>query len=379
MQIEQSVWNGSRGWRRVSGNGAIEAPQFVLYFGAPGTLESGDIFSELRLKYPDAHLVGCTTGGEIAADEALDDSVVAAAVKFERTEVRLASATVEGSDGSRDAGRRLGKALDARDLQGIFVLSDGTRVNGTELVRGITETVAKDIPLTGGLAGDGPNFGTTLVGGDEIPREGRIVAVGFHGSALSIGHGSVGGWDVVGPERVITRSEGNVLYELDGKPALDLYKTYLGDQAADLPGSALLFPLKVRPSDDRSHELVRTIVGIDEDAKSMIFAGSVPQSHIAQLMMGNFENLIEGAAEAAEIAVKGIGTEGKLAVLISCIGRKLLLGQRIGEEVEAVTERLGGGMPQIGFYSYGEISPHATSGICDLHNQTMTITVFAEN
>ena len=232
--------------------------------------------------------------------------------------------------------------------------------------------------MTGGLAGDGARFEVTLVGADGAPEEGRIAAIGLYGQSLTVGHGSVGGWDVFGPERTITRSSGNVLYELDGKPALDLYRTYLGDEAKNLPGSGLLFPLKIRPPHGPTQDVVRTIVGIDEDANSLIFAGNIPEGYVGQLMRGNFENLIEGAAEAARMAGSAVNGERKLVVLVSCIGRKLLLGQPIGEEVEAVSQVFGEETPVIGFYSYGEISPHAQTGICDLHNQTMTVTVLAE-
>ena len=75
-----------------------------------------------------------------------------------------------------------------------------------------------------------------------------MVAVGLYGEHVKLGHGSKGGWDTFGPERIVTKSDGNVLYELDDKPALALYKEYLGDRAAGLPGSALLFPLALRAS-----------------------------------------------------------------------------------------------------------------------------------
>ncbi len=378
MRVEQGCWTEADGWRPVPGTDRVESPQLVLYFAAPGTMESGKCYAELRKTYPDAHLLGCTTGGEILGDEVLDESVVAAAVQFEKTRIKLASVAVASSPDSTAAGRELGELLMKSDLQGVFVLSDGTQVNGSDLVGGITGVVGKDVPVTGGLAGDGPNFEVTRVGADDNPEVGRIAALGFYGSSLVIGHGSIGGWDDFGPERIITRSDGNVLYELDGQPALDLYKTYLGDEADNLPGSALLFPLKVRPTPDSISDVVRTVVGVDEGERSMTFAGNVPEGYVAQLMRGNFENLIEGAAEAARIATADMGGAGKLAILISCIGRKLLLGQRIGEEVEAVQESLGAEVPQIGFYSYGEISPHAVSGRCELHNQTMTITVLAE-
>ncbi|MDJ0950305.1 MAG: FIST N-terminal domain-containing protein [Alphaproteobacteria bacterium] len=378
MRVEQLLWTRSQGWQSVAGSGPVDKPQFVLYFGGSAVLKAGDIHQELAARYPGAHLLGCSTGGEIVKDEVLDDSVVAAAVHLDESRVRLAKCDVGPGEDSVAAGRNLAEELQAPDLKAVFVLSDGIHVNGSALVQGITEVVGENVPLTGGLAGDGDRFEVTFVGADEKPAAGRIGALGFYGDSLSVGHGSVGGWDVFGPERMITRSEGNVLYELDGKPALDLYKNYLGEDANNLPGSALLFPLKIRPAGEGTAAVVRTIVGIDEDARSMIFAGNVPEGYVAQLMIGNFENLIAGAEDAAQMALNGFRSEDSLAVMISCIGRKLLLGQRISAEVEAVRDVLTPEMPQIGFYSYGEISPHADSGMCELHNQTMTITVFSE-
>ena len=235
-----------------------------------------------------------------------------------------------------------------------------------------------NVVITGGLAGDGPRFGSTCVGSDGEPEAGLVAAVGFCGDSIQVGHGSVGGWETFGPERLVTRADGNVLYELDGQPALTLYKKYLGPEADALPGSALLFPLSIRRQGDTQFDLVRTIVGIDEKAQSMTFAGDVPQGAIAQLMRGSFDRLIEGAGQAATESMLEPSSGDTLAVLVSCIGRKLLMGQRIADEVEAVADALGTRCTQVGFYSYGEISPHHASGVCDLHNQTMTVTTFSE-
>ena len=143
-------------------------------------------------------------------------------------------------------GEAIGRALKADDLAGVFVLSDGLNVNGSELVAGIIDIIGTQVPLTGGLAGDGADFKETLVGGDCAPCSRMVVGIGFYGSAIRIGHGSAGGWDLFGPRRRLTRAVGNVLFELDGEPALDLYERYLGpDEAKGLPGSALLFPIQV--------------------------------------------------------------------------------------------------------------------------------------
>jgi hypothetical protein len=283
---------------------------------------------------------------------------------------------------SRKCGAALGQALRADDLAGVFVLSDGLNVNGSELVAGITGAIGPNIPLTGGLAGDGPDFGETLVGGDCAPQSHAVVAVGFYGDAIQIGHGSAGGWDVFGPRRQVTRSNGNILFEVDGEPALDLYERYLGEEdSKELPGSALLFPIQVYDPARPDSAVVRTVLAVDNVARSMTFAGDVPQGWTAQLMRGTFDRLADGAADAARQAVARLGanqSDQQLSILVSCIGRRLLMGQRTTDEIEAAGAELGVGTTRVGFYSYGEISPHARSGICELHNQTMTVTSFAE-
>ena len=284
------------------------------------------------------------------------------------------------SDDSYGCGTRLASELREAGLSGIFILSDGLNVNGSELVRGFRDVLG-DVPITGGLAGDGARFEKTLVGVNSEPRDHSVAAVGFYGKAVRFGHGLGGGWDVFGPRRRITRSAGNVLYELDGEPALDLYERYLGEEeASQLPGSGLLFPLEIHQPPNSNHTLVRTILAIDRDERSMTFAGDVPRGWVAQLMRGDFDRLTEAAVEAARQARAAMAepsTRG-VALLVSCIGRRLLLGQRVGEEVEAACAELGPSLTPIGFHSYGEISPHAASGCCELHNQTMTITTITE-
>jgi hypothetical protein len=250
------------------------------------------------------------------------------------------------------------------------------------LVQGLIDNLPPNVSITGGLVGDGALFKKTLVGLDNVPSEGNIVLVGFYGESLQISYGSLGGWDSFGPKRIITKSENNVLYELDGKPALDLYKEYLGDQAKDLPSSGLLFPLNLYLKTDGGGEaeVVRTLLAVDEKERSMTFAGDLPEGSYVNLMKANFDKLVSGAEEAATQSKESfIGTEPELAILISCVGRKLVLKDRIEEETEAVRRELGDKTVMTGFYSYGEISPVApTEKQCKLHNQTMTITTFKE-
>jgi hypothetical protein len=380
MRTHQLSYSEAHGWR--SAGAALSTANLVLYFGTRAALSKGARFQELRDMFPGAHIVGCSTGGQIRNDDISDDEIAAVALQFDATRLRVASEPAPGPQHSRRCGEAIGRALKADDLAGIFVLSDGLNVNGSELVAGITGIVGAGVPLTGGLAGDGAKFEETLVGADGPPKTGSVAAVGFYGSAVRIGHGSAGGWDEFGPRRRITRSKGNVLFELDGQPALDLYERYLGEEEAKgLPGTGLLFPLLICDPAQRDQQVVRTILAVDREARSMTFAGDVPEGWVAQLMRGNFDRLAAGAADAARQARSGLGENGNgdgVAVLVSCIGRRLLMGQRTMDEVEAAGLELGSRMPRVGFYSYGEISPHQASGVCQLHNQTMTVTAITE-
>ncbi len=377
MQVETFLYQSGDGWS-VDAFPQLDSPRtLVLAFGAPSFRDDDGALRELKAAYPSSLIAGCSTSGEIFADRISDETIAVAAVKLEHGEVSSALAPVERSEDSFAAGQKLADELARDDLRSVLVLSDGLNVNGSELVRGLSSKLSDEITVTGGLAGDGDRFESTWVLRDGLPTSGVVSAIGFHGDRVQVGHGSKGGWDIFGPERVVTKSRGNVLYELDGKPALELYKKYLGDRASGLPATALLFPLALRADESSEKTLVRTVLAVSEEDQSMTFAGDIPEGFRAQLMRANFDRLIQGASEAAVHSKNGSNGHPVLAIAISCVGRRLVLGERTEEETEATLEMLPQGSSQIGFYSYGEISPY-TRGTCDLHNQTMTLTTLAE-
>jgi len=356
----------------------------VLVFGAPALADRPEPLIELARAFPRSKVLGCSTAGEIFGTKVLDDSMVVAVARFEATRLRGAAAPVQAAEESFAAGEALGRQLAGEGLRGVHVLSDGLMVNGSALVRGLAAVLPAEVVVTGGLAGDGDRFVRTWVLHEGAPVSGWVTAVGFYGDSVQIGHGSAGGWDPFGPRRLVTRSTGNILYELDGKPALQLYKQYLGDRAEGLPATGLLFPLALsRPeaggggSEDR--RVVRTILAVDEATQSLTFAGDIPTGAYAQLMKAQLDRLVEGAEQAASLAGAGdeAGAGPVLAVAISCVGRRLVLRERTEEEAEVVQEALPPGAQVVGFYSYGELSP-ISSGSCDLHNQTMTLTTIRE-
>jgi hypothetical protein len=372
MRTTQAVWT-PEGWSALATE--PRPPDLVLVFGGREALQSGKPLGALSHTYPPERVFGCSTAGEIAGTRVQDDSAVATAVWLDRARVVPVEASLSEAGTPFEVGRLLGQRLAAQaDLVHTFLLSDGTCINGSELVRGLAASLPASVTVSGGLSGDGARMQETVVCHQGRLQHGTVTALGFCGP-VQVGIGSLGGWDTFGPVRQVSRSVGNVLYELDREPALALYKRYLGPHAAGLPASGLLFPLQVQvPGDDLP--LVRTLLGVDEATGSMTFAGDVPQGASAQLMRSNVDRLVGGASAAA--AASRASAQARLALLVSCVGRKLVLKQRVEEEVEAVAEVLGPDVTLTGFYSYGEVAPHTAGGPCRLHNQTMTVTTLGE-
>jgi hypothetical protein len=378
MQISTFFHHDLQGWSDEPPTD-LDSPQtMVLAFGGASLYENSRSISQLASSFPSSKLIGCSTSGEILQTSIRDDSLTVAVVRFDSTTLRVAFSSSPSLDDSYTAGQEIAGTLNAPDLRSVLLLSHGQHVNGTQLVNGVNSVLSEDVVVTGGLAGDGDRFERTWVLKDGEPQLGIVSGLGLYGPNVRVGHGSKGGWDIFGPERLITRSAGSILYELDSKPALELYKLYLGERASDLPASALLFPLALRAHSETEKRVVRTVLAVDESNQSLTFAGDIQEGALAQLMKANFDRLIDGASRAATMA-REISTSSsrQLAIAISCVGRRLVLGERTEEELETTLEILPRGSHQVGFYSYGEISPH-TSGYCDLHNQTMTLTTISE-
>ena len=354
-------------------------PDLLIVFGSVEHFTAPDFAATLRTTLPGTALIGCSTAGEITPDGVDDGTCSLTAIKFDAATLTQANTPLSGMDDSFAAGERLGRQLAAPGLKAVMVFGPGVQINGSALVDGITSIIGSSIPITGGLAGDGGAFKQTFTLGPDGVCDNAIVAVGLGGEALRFGHGSFGGWEPFGPARKVTRCANNVLFELDGEPALDVYKRYLGDHAKGLPASGLLFPFAMLGEDHSAIGLIRTILGVDEATGSLTLAGEIDPNGYLKLMHASTDKLVNGAEAAANAASAMFDQAGEsLAILVSCVGRKLVMGNRVDEEVEAVADVFGSQAVLTGFYSYGEISPFTPGASCKLHNQTMTISCLGE-
>ena len=377
MKTVQLVKHKNSDWKYIGQEIKLNAP-LVLVLGNRYMLEDANIYQDIKTLVPDGQIVFGSTCAEISSNDVNQQSITITAIEFEKSTFVIKTSNIKNNNqDSYKVGQDLIQQLPKDNLKHVFVISEGSFVNGSKLTQGMNSVTQNNLLITGGLCGDDDRFEKTIAGYNENPKEGQLIAIGFYGDTLEVTFSIYGGWTPFGPERVVTKSDDNILFELDGQPALDLYKTYLGDKAKDLPGAALLYPLNVKVQID-DQPIVRSILNIDETNNSVILAGDIPENAKVQLMMTNVDNIANASERAAKQAMNLRQNKPELAMLVSCIGRKLVLDQRVEEEVEEVIEVIGKDATISGFYSYGEIAPFDGEISCQLHNQTMTITLISE-
>lgn len=380
MKLQQLLISEANKHQLISNNESFEAEKadLILAFGQRTLLEKVNPYQGLKSSFPNAQIVICSSSGQISDQCTIQKEIVATAIDFEKTTIKTFEFDIVDNNDINDLGKMIKDKISSSDLKSILILSEGTHINGTELINELIKQTNKKIPIFGGLAGDEYAFKKTIVGLNNDASSGKIVAVGFYGNNIHFGYGSEGGWSDFGPEREVTKSDKNVLYKIGDRFALDLYKEYLGKYAEELPGSSLYFPLSMKEKGNTA-SVVRTILSIDEDKKSMTFAGNIPEGAMVRLMKGNIDKLIDASSNAALKISQEPSSDTQLALLVSCVGRRIVLGDRVEEELEVVKEIFGVNTVLCGFYSYGEISPTLENVACELHNQTMTITTLYED
>ena len=369
MRLTTLRWTPGSGW---IGSQELADANLVLVFGEHAHFHDAACFTELRARFPSARIIGCSSSGNLLGAEVTDGDILATAVRLERGGIRMASAQIQPGEDVADRARELALRLKSPDLRHVLVLCDGLTVNATQLAEGLNACGAT---VTGGLAGDADRFQATWVMADGPARQNQVALVGLYGN-ISVKNVFCTGWTEFGAERLVTRSEGKVVHEIDGQPALSLYKKYLGDLASSLPASGMRFPLSITTRPD-GHTLTRTLLAVDEAAQSLTFAGEVPQGSTCRLMRTNLDHLIQSAEDASR-HVTPDGPAAALCLVFTCLGRRIVLGQMAEEELEAAKRRLGEHVVMTGFYSYGELGPLGQVQTCDLHNQTMCMTTIEE-
>jgi hypothetical protein len=368
MDVQQVSWTSAAGW-----SDAIPAPDaresLVLAFGASELIDAPAPFHDLIDVWGPDRVVGCSTPfATSGADTRV--ALMVSIIRFDRTRVVTAHADIQRAGGSRRAARRVGNLLSEPSLQCAVMLADGLLADGSQLSVGMRD-VTEGIALSGGLAADDNRFTNTWTLVNGLPRTGWVSAFGLVGEHIEMGFSSMSGWESFSQERVVTRSHGNVLYELNGRPAIEIYQNYLGHSVGGMADSALGFPLALRDLDGRM--TVRSLVGVNARDQGLRFAGDVAQGSTARLMCASSDDLIHNAQLAAKRADLG---PAQIALACSGTGRRRVLGERAEEEWAAVRSAFSPDTAVVGLSTMGELSPG--DGETELHNQSMSITTIRE-
>lgn len=376
MEVQQRSYKENIWW---SNDKVSEGYQLVLAFVSPDHIKNKSIYESLKWFYPKADIILTSTSWEILGTDVFDWTVSVSALKFDKTPLKVVSKEVPNAEESFQVASDLAKELLTDDLKYVLVFSDWLGVNGSQLVNWMKKVLPKNVWVTWWLAWDKAAFNKTYVLLNESTNEkNNIIMVWLYGNSIRVWNGSLWWWDEFGIERTITKSKWNVLFDLDWEPVLDLYKKYLWDKSEWLPGSWLMFPISIF-IDDKDQSTVRTLLAINEEEKSITFAWDVPTWHKAYLMKANFDRLVEWAWKSAESAIKNCPNP-KFALLISCVWRKLVLKQRIDDEIEVISDIVWKGCSIGWFYSYWEIWVSNEKNLdYFLHNQTMTIALLSED
>ncbi|MRG94581.1 FIST signal transduction protein [Polyangium spumosum] len=366
IQHDDAREAGALAWGELS-DGLGRAPDFVLLFIA-GHLDAHVVMEGFGRDLPArTRVVGCSTFAEIGEEGGLSRSVTAMGLCLGGG-VEAEGFSVEDLAGrEREAGRELGERARAFGPKLLVLLADGL-VNTDRLIQGLQDILGATFPIVGGMAIDDGRFERAYEILDRRVLSGGAVALGFRGPVELVA-GAKSGWVPIGATHICTRVEnGNVVLEIDGRPALDLYLEYLGPRAGEMPSVSADFPIGIVDAQE-AIALLRSVKGVDEARRALVFGGDIPEGARIRMTRATRDDVIRGANEVGAKLVASM-PEPSLALFFDCGGRKMVLGPRYREELRETFARLEG-VPKVGFYCAGEFSP--VDGVTMHHDETFTM------
>jgi hypothetical protein len=382
MELATLVYQPGSGWETPP-DARLDSPNtLVLVFGAAdslATLAEASPLAALARALPRSVFASAATHTIAHARQTLDEALVVCIARFDHTALRRVHVALGPATTSERAGQQLAQALlDTPGLSGVLVLADGMEVNGPDLVCGLTSVLPDGLPIAGGMGAAGTRLARTWSTRTDGPPQSSACVIGLYGTQLRMARSCQGGSIGFGQRRLVTRAQGNTVEEIDGLPALQLYRQYLGRYASGLPEAASHFPLTVFRQAGDLQGVIRYVLGIDSDRQTIDVAGDIPTGSLVQLSRAGRSELLEGAFHAARDLGDALPADVPvLALVVSCVGRRHVLGEQTEEELEPVATLLRPGSALAGFYSFGEIS--ASPGErCDMHNMTLTLAALWE-
>jgi len=366
-------------------------PKVLIVFGAM-RFNHRELIAGISSVAGNIPMVGGTTAGEISTAGFSTGSVVVMAISNENLEF----VTGIGHNMSRDEAacsvemaNDILKKVAFDPNASLLVFPNGMGGDGLKVLEGLQLILGKDFEITGGYLGDDERFESTFQYYNGMVYKDTIVGLMvIKKKGFRTGIGVRSGFTSIGNSFICTSSEGNVVKEFEHTNALEMYKDFLGEERAlRLPGVCLEYPFGIidRNASDDTESLfqLRCGLSVDHENGTISLAASIPEGTEVTLTTASRGDIINGARDAAVQAKKALfGATPQAIIMFSCVGRKLVLGRRIQEEVDAVLECIGLDVPLIGFYTYGEIGPIDKTikdrSTVKFHNETVVLWVLGK-
>jgi hypothetical protein len=321
--------------------------------------------------WPAIELIGCTTDGELSSRLGFrQDSVVLVLLGSDRIEFAAGVGRHLGDDVAGACERAVAGARDRVDHAPTICLAlpESLTASGQAVVEALSHALGGDVPVFGATSGDGYELTKThQFCGREVLSD--SVPVLLLSGPLVYSAAVESGWEPLGDPGVVTSSEYTTVHEIDGRPAMEFFRRFLGPEGAPTPE----FPLAIL-DEHGAVECLRTALSEHQDETgSITFLSEVREGATVQITTADRAAIIAGCSASVEKAFADYphGRSPELAMVFSCCCRRLLLGTRTKEEMAIVESVLGTDLPVIGFYGYGEIGPPDSSDcVSKYHNET---------
>jgi len=319
-------------------------------------------------------IMGATTDGEIYANKEdgvneVDGHIICMLIEMNPSSMEMTFIQIDENQDAFSIGEHIGMwAKSSFSTCSIITLTSGLSFDNDAYTQGI---LSREIDYVfGGASGDGLLLEETTVFSNNMVSNHGVVALALDKSKIDILGSRAFGWKGIGKERIVTKASKNIVYEIDGQPAVDFYKNYLDITADDMPHVGIEYPLEVRL---RNGQVVyRAVLDIDEEHNSLVFAGHVEEKARVRISAPRGRNIInEVKTSVVKVLKENPNFEPELALLFPCCSRKQVLGHLTSLEIESVYNNSK--VPMIGFFAYGEIGAFP-GGYC-FHNETF-VTAF---
>lgn len=345
----------------------IDKPDFVIAFASP-VFDQQELVKGIAEATSNSPMVGCTSAGEITNEGPSTKSVVIMAIKSDSVKFYTGLGK-NVKAGAREAGKAVASEVKEKveksggQMKAFIMFPDVLAGNGADAVRGVLDVLGEHFPVVGGAPGDDFLFKETFEFRDGEVAAGSIGGVGICGNFV-MGAGVRHGWIPIGIPMKVTKSEGAILHELDGKPAISIYEEYFGQKADELRKEvlarmAITYPLGIKVPEHEDEYLIRDPITVDKKG-AITCAAEIPEGSEVRLMIGSKEKAIEAAEYAARKLMKyfeGGNAKPKFILMFNCIAREKLFAQKANDEIKAIMAIIGKDVPLLGFYTYGEQAP----------------------